>query len=85
VVLRTPCFQTALAIAARTDLMVTAPRSLVVEYARHAPLVMFPPPLELPEVRFGVLFSASRQDDVAHKWLRERVAALFPARPQRKR
>ncbi|WAS91100.1 LysR family transcriptional regulator [Nannocystis punicea] len=85
VVLRTPCFQTALAIAARTDLLVTAPRSLVVEYARHAPLVMFPPPLELPEVRFGALFSASRQDDVAHKWLRERVAALFAAKPQRKR
>lgn len=77
VVLRTPCFQTALAIAARTDLIVTAPRSLIAESAKHAPLVMFTPPLELPEVRFGALFSASRQDDVAHKWLRERVAALF--------
>ncbi|PCC73732.1 LysR substrate binding domain-containing protein [Nannocystis exedens] len=84
VVLRTPCFQTALAIAARTEVIVTAPRSLVAEYARHAPLVMFPPPLELPEVRFGALFSASRQD-VAHKWLRERVAALFPVKAQRKR
>jgi len=82
VVLRTPCFQTALAIAARTDLIVTAPRSLIVEYAKHAPLVMFTPPLELPEVRFGALFSASRQDDVVHKWLRERVAALF-AGPRR--
>lgn len=85
VVLRTPCFQTALAIAARTEVMVTAPRSLALEYARHAPVVTFPPPLELPEVRFGALFSASRQDDVAHKWLRERVAALFPAKPRRKR
>ncbi|MDC0720431.1 LysR family transcriptional regulator [Nannocystis bainbridge] len=85
VVLRTPCFQTALAIAARTDLLVTAPRSLVTEYVRHAPLVTFAPPLELPEVRFGLLYAASRQDDVAHKWLRERVAALFPTKPQRRR
>jgi hypothetical protein len=57
----------------------------VTEYARHAPLVTFAPPLELPEVRFGLLYAASRQDDVAHKWLRERVAALFPTRPQRRR
>lgn len=77
VVLRTPCFQTALAVAARTDLLVTAPRSLALEYARHAPLAVYPPPIDPPEIRFGMLFPASRRDDLAHRWLRERIAAFF--------
>lgn len=82
VVLRTSCFQTALAVAARTDLLVTAPRSLVAEFGRHTPLATFPPPLELPELRFGMLFPASRRDDLAHRWLRDRVVALLGADPR---
>lgn len=82
VVLRTPSFQTALAVAARTDLLVTMPRRVAVEFARFTPLSIFPPPLELPEIRFGMLFPASRRDDLAHRWLRERVGALLGASPR---
>ena len=82
VVLRTASFQTALAVAARTDLLVTMPRSVAVEFARFTPLSIFPPPLELPEIRFGMLFPASRRDDLAHRWLRERIAALLGASPR---
>jgi DNA-binding transcriptional LysR family regulator len=81
VVLRTASFQTALAVAARTDLLVTVPRSVAVEFARFSPLSSFPPPIELPEIRFGMLYSASRRDDLAHRWLRERIAALLAAGP----
>ena len=77
VVLRTPCFQTALAIAARTELWATLPRSLALEYGRHVPLGVFAPPFALQDVRFAMLFPASRREDLAHTWLRERIASLF--------
>jgi DNA-binding transcriptional LysR family regulator len=80
VVLRTPSFQTALALAARTDLVVTLPRRVAEEYARTTPLLLLAPPIELPALRVGLLFPASRRADVAHRWLRERIATLFAPR-----
>lgn len=75
VVLRTPSFQTALAVVATTDLVTTVPRSLAAAYPPSG-LVTKAPPIELPEVRFGLLFSASRRQDSSHRWLRERIASL---------
>jgi len=79
VVARTPSFQTALALAARTDLLATVPRSLAREYARTTALSLMPPPLALPELRFAALFSASRQGDRAHRWLRELIEGVVAA------
>jgi DNA-binding transcriptional LysR family regulator len=77
VVARTPTFQTALALAARTELLATIPRSLAREFSRTTALTLLPPPLELPEVRFAALFAASRQGDRAHRWLRELIAGVI--------
>lgn len=76
VVLRTPTFQTALAIVTRTELSTTVPRTLAEAYAEHAKVTIAKLPFEAPELRFGMMFAASRKDDASHRWLRERVAAL---------
>jgi DNA-binding transcriptional LysR family regulator len=81
VVLRTPSFQTALALAARTELSATLPRTLAEAYAEHAPITIAKLPFEVPELRFGMMFAASRKDDASHRWFRERVAALL-AKPR---
>ena len=84
VVLRTPSFQTALALVARTDLLVTLPRSVADAYATTTPLRIVPAPLPLPALRFGMVFAASRRDDPAHRWLRERIAGVLSARSRRR-
>lgn len=77
IVLRTPTFQTALAMAARSGLVVTAPRRLLAAYAEHAPLKVLRVPLELAPLRFALVFPASRRHEPLHRWVRERVASLF--------
>lgn len=79
VVLRTPTFQTALAMAARTDLLMTAPRRLAQAYATGAPVRLLTPPLELPPVRFAMLYAESRRSEALHHWIRGRIVALFSA------
>ena len=76
VVLRTPTFQTALAIVTRTELSTTVPRTLAEAYVEHANVMISKLPFEAPELRFGMMFSVSRKDDASHRWLRERIAAL---------
>ncbi|MCA9621966.1 MAG: LysR family transcriptional regulator [Myxococcales bacterium] len=75
VVCVTPTFQTALALVAETGLVTTIPERLV----RASPLAdllrIERPPLDLPELRLGMLYPASRQNDASHRWLRERLVA----------
>ncbi|MCB9598942.1 MAG: LysR family transcriptional regulator [Sandaracinus sp.] len=85
VVLRTPTFQTAITLAARTDLLVTIPESLARLHAEHAPLTVEPLPFELPPLRFAMAYAASRKDDVSHRWLRERVVEAAQARAPKRR
>ncbi|MBX3248236.1 MAG: LysR family transcriptional regulator [Myxococcales bacterium] len=75
VVLRTPSFQTALAVVSVSDLVTTVPRSLVESYP-PAGLATLAAPIDLPEIRFGLLFSASRREDSSHRWLRQRIVSL---------
>lgn len=77
VVLRTPTFQTALAMAAEGGVVATAPRRLAEAYAQHAPIRVLTPPLELPPVRFGLVFPESRRDDALHRWVREKLLSAF--------
>lgn len=77
IVLTTPSFQTALAVASRTGLFTTVPHRLAEAYAGRALLRLHPIPLSLPRIGFGLLFSRSRQNDPAHRWLRACIAGLF--------
>ena len=64
-------------LAARSGLVVTAPRRLLAAYAEHAPLKVLRVPLELAPLRFALVFPASRRHEPLHRWVRERVASLF--------
>ncbi len=70
VILRTTHFTSALLLAAQTDVIVTAPSRLARAIAAFAPVRLVTPPLDLPTFRFGCLYSAARQKDPAHAWLR---------------
>lgn len=76
VALTTPCFQTALAIVARTSLVTTVPRGIAEVYAAEHDVAIHAVPLELPRLSFGLLYAESRRDDATHRWLRERIVEL---------
>ncbi|AUX24590.1 LysR family transcriptional regulator [Sorangium cellulosum] len=74
VVLRMPHFSAALFVVAQTDLIATLPRSFVRATAPLLRLRVFEPPLAVPPFSFSCLFSATRQKDPAHVWLRRCIA-----------
>jgi DNA-binding transcriptional LysR family regulator len=69
--LRVPHFLGAPFIVARSDLIVTAPRSLLLQAADVLPLRIVEPPLELPPVRTMMTWHERTTADPAHTWLRE--------------
>jgi DNA-binding transcriptional LysR family regulator len=74
VVLRLPSFSAAAILVADTELAVTLPERVALRLARHAPLELFTPPLDLPRFTFGILYNERRKNDPAHRWLRQQVA-----------
>ncbi len=85
VVAQTPSFQTALALVARSDLLVTLPRSAARAFDRLSPLRLLAPPLALPRLRLSLAFAASLRNDPEHRWFRERIAAVVSDREERAR
>jgi DNA-binding transcriptional LysR family regulator len=71
IVLRMPHFFAALAIVARSDLVLTAPTVLAALGDPHLPVVSIPPPLPLPEHSVNLLWHERFTNDAAHLWLRE--------------
>lgn len=69
--LRIPHFLGAPFIVARSELVVTAPRSLLVHAADVLPLRIVEPPIELPQVRTMMTWHERTNADPAHAWLRE--------------
>jgi DNA-binding transcriptional LysR family regulator len=69
--LRIPHFLGAPFIIARSDLVVTAPRSLLVHAADVLPLRIVEPPIELPQIRTMMTWHERTNADPAHAWLRE--------------
>ncbi len=77
VVLRTASFNTALSVVAATELVAALPERLARAALPRLPLRIQTLPVAVPPLRLGLLFGAARRDDAAHRWLRERIAALF--------
>ncbi|MCW5770086.1 MAG: LysR family transcriptional regulator [Rhodospirillaceae bacterium] len=75
--LSVPHFLAMPAIAAQTDLIATLPRRLVPLVADRGKLRVFPLPIDVPRPDVGMCWSPQRQDDIAHRWLRETFARLF--------
>ncbi|WP_437938975.1 LysR family transcriptional regulator [Sorangium sp. So ce341] len=76
VVLRVPHFSAAPFVVAQTDLIATLPSSFVHATAPLLRLRVFEPPLAIPPFSFSCLFSATRQKDPAHVWLRRCISEI---------
>jgi DNA-binding transcriptional LysR family regulator len=71
-----PQFVVAPFVAARSDLLLTAPVGLARALAPTLDLAVRPPPLSLPETAIEIVFHARQRDDPGHRWLRDRCAAI---------
>jgi len=76
IALRIPHFWSALAIIARSDLVLTAPTALARFVAGDRAIAAVPPPLRLPAHDVHLVWHARFTSDPGHRWLRERVAAV---------
>lgn len=63
-------------LVANSDMIVSLPRRIARYQARHLGLAVLDPPVELPEFQIGIAWGALDHQDVAHRWLRERISAI---------
>lgn len=74
IALRTPHFTAAIFTVAQGDLIVTLPSTFVRATADVLPIRVLELPFEVPPFSFACLYSAARQRDPAHAWLRGQIA-----------
>ncbi|HEX5657785.1 MAG TPA: LysR substrate-binding domain-containing protein, partial [Polyangiales bacterium] len=74
IALRMPHFLAALAIVARSDLVLTAPTVLAA--ISDAQVVAIPAPLALPNHSVNLLWHERFDNDPAHQWLRDQIAEV---------
>jgi DNA-binding transcriptional LysR family regulator len=68
-----PHFGAAAVVASKTDLVVTLPAGFVRQVARGLGLVTLPVPFPLRGFTFSIGYSATFENDPAHRWFRQRV------------
>ena len=76
VVMTIPHVSAAPLIVASTDLVAVIAERLARLYARQYGLVLFEPPIKLPEFTISVLTAAARKGDPALEWLRQQVVEV---------
>jgi DNA-binding transcriptional LysR family regulator len=76
IALRIPHFYSALAIVARSDLVLTAPTALARLAAKKPKVVTLSPPLRLPGHSVDLVWHERFSKDPAHAWLRELLAGV---------
>jgi DNA-binding transcriptional LysR family regulator len=64
-------------IMASTDLVLTAPATLIHHVAAHTELMTFAPPVKLGSIVIAQIWHERQQDDPAHVWLRELCASIL--------
>jgi DNA-binding transcriptional LysR family regulator len=77
-----PGFPDALRVARSTDLVTTAPRSLLagplpLEQELRTRLRTFALPVQIPEIRVSAMWHPRLDADPAHRWLRAKISACF--------
>ncbi len=77
--LRIRYFLAAPLIVSRSDLVLTAPRSLAEGLARLVPLRLLEAPLPLPHFKTHLLWHERSDLDPAHRWLRQVIAEVSRA------
>ena len=64
------------AIVARTDLVTVIAERIARLYAAQLGLILFEPPLKLPDFTINMLTSAARADDPGLQWLQQQVMTV---------
>ncbi len=77
VVLWQPSFVPIPAVVANTDLIAVVPTRLAVRAAQTLPIVVYEPPLPLPDADFALYWHARSREDAGQKWLRGKVLAVL--------
>jgi DNA-binding transcriptional LysR family regulator len=61
----------------RTDLIGTVPKRVGVHAAENLAIEIYEVPLPLPQPEFALYWHERSRDDLGHRWLRDRIAALM--------
>lgn len=67
------------AVVARTDLTATVMKRVALNSAARRKLVLFQPPVALPEVVFDLIWHRRNDSNAAQRWLRDLIASLTGA------
>jgi len=76
VVMTTPHTLTAPLIVANTDLVTLISERIAHRYAAELNLVLFDPPIRMPEFTIDILTSAARSADPALRWLQDQIVGV---------
>lgn len=63
-------------LVAHSDMIVALPARIARYQARHLGLAVLDPPIAVPSFQIDIAWGALDHQDVAHRWLRERVIAM---------
>ncbi len=81
IALRVPSFSSALTILAQSDLVLTAPHSLL-QCANAASLACVGTPVQMPDHAITMLWHRRFSEEPAHRWLRELMVDVTRSRSQ---
>lgn len=74
VLVQLPSFTAAPMLLLQSNLFLTAPRFLLKELARHLPIRLYPPPVDLNQWSLNMAWHERFQSDAAHAWLRDLIS-----------
>lgn len=85
VAVRTPSFLVAPLLAARSDLLLTAPSRVLLPLAAQFGLRIHEPPIPIPPFAIHQAFHPRAAADPAHRWFRQLIERAVGPRPARRR
>jgi DNA-binding transcriptional LysR family regulator len=71
-----PHFLSAPFIAAKTDMVLSLPLRIAEQFIGLAPLKILPVPISLPDYALVMIWHPLREQDSAHRWLREQIQSV---------
>ena len=69
-----PHFLSAPFIVAKTDMLLSLPDRIARQFLALAPLSILPAPIELPVYELVMVWHPLRENDPAHRWLRQQIS-----------
>ena len=73
-----PHFLSAPFIVAKTDMLLSLPERIARQFVGLAPLSVLPVPIDLPVYELVMVWHPLRENDPAHRWLREQILGGLP-------